>query len=57
VVDSTTIQDEEPLDISGLPSGNWIVRVTVHADDAGDDAGVTQFVLQRAEKTPKIKIG
>lgn len=57
VVDSTTTGDEAPLDISGIPSGTWIVRVTIHAEDAGDDAGVTQFVLQRAEKTPKIKIG
>jgi hypothetical protein len=56
VVAWSTTSDSTTLDISSLPSGVWNVRITAHADDAGDDAGVTQFVIQKAEKTPKIKI-
>ena len=52
----STTNDMATLDISSLPSGVWNVRVTAHADDAGDDAGVTQFIIQKAERTPKIKI-
>ncbi|MDD1662883.1 MAG: Ig-like domain-containing protein, partial [Methanomicrobiales archaeon] len=57
VVDQSTTSDATTLDISSLPSGIWYVRITAHADDAGNDAGVTQFVIQKAEGTPKIKIG
>jgi hypothetical protein len=56
VVDWSTTSDATTLDISSLPSGTWDVRITAHADDAGDDAGVTQFVIAKAEGTPKIKI-
>jgi hypothetical protein len=56
-VDRSTTQDAVTLDISGLPSGTWYVRITVQADDAGEDAGATQFAIQKgAEGTPKIKI-
>jgi hypothetical protein len=55
-VDATTVTDQTTLDISTLPSGIWHVRVTASAADAGEDAGLTQFVIQKAERTPKIKI-
>jgi protocatechuate 3,4-dioxygenase beta subunit len=55
-VASNTTTDSTTLDISSLPSGIWYVRVTASAADAGEDAGVTQFVIQKAERTPKIKI-
>jgi hypothetical protein len=55
-VASNTTMDSTTLDISSLPSGIWYVRVTASAADAGEDAGVTQFVIQKAERTPKIKI-
>jgi hypothetical protein len=52
----STRNDATTIDISGLPSGTWFVRVTASALDAGEDFGMTQFIIQRAEKTPKIKI-
>ena len=55
-VDRSTMNDTATLDISSLPSGTWNVRITAYADDAGSDAGVTQFVIYKAERTPKIKI-
>jgi protocatechuate 3,4-dioxygenase beta subunit len=55
-VDPTTTSDSAVLDISSLPSGIWTVRVTAHADDAGDSAGVTQFTIVKGEKAAKIKI-
>ncbi|MDD1671280.1 MAG: hypothetical protein LUQ67_08245, partial [Methanomicrobiales archaeon] len=55
-VDASTVYDTMTLDISGLASGIWYVRVTAEAADAGQDAGVTTIVIQKAEKTPKIKI-
>jgi protocatechuate 3,4-dioxygenase beta subunit len=55
-VDSNTTADATTLAISTLPSGLWHVRVTASAADAGENAGVTQFVIQKAERTPKIKI-
>jgi hypothetical protein len=56
MVDASTVEDTMALDISGLASGIWYVRVTATAADAGQDAGVTAIVIQKAEKTPKIKI-
>jgi hypothetical protein len=55
-VAANTTMDTTTLDIATLPSGIWYVRVTGSAADAGEDAGVTQFVIQKAERTPKIKI-
>jgi hypothetical protein len=55
-VASNTTADATTLSISTLPSGLWHVRVTASAADAGENAGVTQFVIQKAERTPKIKI-
>jgi hypothetical protein len=57
MVDKSTTSDATTLDISGLPSGIWYVRITAQADDAGNDAGVAQFIIEKAEGTPKIKIG
>ncbi|MDD1666927.1 MAG: Ig-like domain-containing protein [Methanomicrobiales archaeon] len=53
----TTENDAMTMDVSSLPSGTWLVRVKATALDAGEDAGITQFIIQRAEGTPKIKIG
>jgi hypothetical protein len=55
-VASSTLSDSATLDISGLPSGTWYVRITASATDAGEDFGMTQFVITKAEKTPKIRI-
>ncbi|MDD1665831.1 MAG: Ig-like domain-containing protein [Methanomicrobiales archaeon] len=56
VVDKSTTSDATTLDISSLPSGIWYVRITASAYDAGSDTRVAQFVIQGAERTPKIKI-
>jgi len=53
---TTTTSDAMTLDISTLPAGTWQVRVTAHADDAGDDAGYTGFTIVKAVGTSKIKI-
>jgi hypothetical protein len=55
-VDRTTTKDAMTMDISSLPSGLWLVRVTASAPDAGADSAITQFLIQRAEGTPKIRI-
>ncbi|HMA04386.1 MAG TPA: Ig-like domain-containing protein [Methanomicrobiales archaeon] len=55
-VDPFTTSDALTLSISSLPAGIWEVRVTAHADDAGDDAMSTQFAIVKAEGTSKIKI-
>jgi hypothetical protein len=55
-VGRTTEQDAMTMDISSLPSGTWVVRVKAYAPDAGEDMGFAQFLIQRAEGTPKIKI-
>lgn len=56
-VDKSTTKDAATLDISGLSPGTWYVRITAQADDAGEDTGTTQFVIQGgAAGTPKIKI-
>ncbi|HXW98170.1 MAG TPA: Ig-like domain-containing protein [Methanomicrobiales archaeon] len=56
VVPYDTTKDATTLDISSLPSGTWDVRVTATALDTGSDAEVISFLVQKAEKTPKIKI-
>ena len=57
VVPWDTTKDATTLDISSLPSGIWDVRIIAHADDAGDsDPKDYVFVVQKAERTPKIKI-
>ncbi|HTY53112.1 MAG TPA: Ig-like domain-containing protein [Methanomicrobiales archaeon] len=55
-VPAATSHDTATLDVSSLPSGLWNVRVKAYAVDAGEDSGTTQFLVQRAEGTPKIKI-
>jgi hypothetical protein len=55
-VDRATDKDAMIMEVSSLPSGTWLVRVRASALDAGEDVGITQFVIQRAEGTPKIKI-
>jgi hypothetical protein len=55
-VSGSTSKDAMTMDVSGLPSGTWLVRVRAFAVDAGEDTGIAQFVIQRAEGTPKIKI-
>ncbi|HVP24726.1 MAG TPA: Ig-like domain-containing protein [Methanomicrobiales archaeon] len=52
----STTKDAVTMDVSALPSGTWFVRVRASAPDAGEDAGITQFAIQKAEGTPKIKI-
>ncbi|HUK38393.1 MAG TPA: Ig-like domain-containing protein [Methanomicrobiales archaeon] len=56
VVPYDTTRDATTLDISSLPSGTWDVRVTATALDTGSDAKVISFIVQKAEKTPKIRI-
>jgi hypothetical protein len=55
-VDKSAVSDTMTLDTSGLASGIWYVRVIAMAADAGEDARVTQILIQKAERTPKIKI-
>jgi len=55
-VSGGTTRDTMTMDVSALSSGTWLVRVTAYAADAGEDTATGQFVIQRAEGTPKIKI-
>ena len=45
-----------PWTSPAFPRGPGTVRITAQADDAGEDTGTTQFVIQGAVGTPKIKI-
>ncbi|HUK92827.1 MAG TPA: hypothetical protein VLU98_02195, partial [Methanomicrobiales archaeon] len=55
-VDKSATKDAMTMDVSSLPTGLWLVRVTASTPDAGSDTAITQFLIQRAEGTPKIKI-
>jgi hypothetical protein len=55
-VDRSTLGDSTTLDLSGIATGTWHIRVTASAADAGEDSQSFDIYIEKAEKTPKIKI-
>ncbi|MDD1654627.1 MAG: VWA domain-containing protein [Methanomicrobiales archaeon] len=53
----TTIHEVAQLDLRSYLDGEYLIRVSVHADDAPDDRDSTGLIISALARTAKIRIG